>query len=81
MMKQMSAAMDQSGQAPEKGGKAENPCKPTLVCQASTAAVAAPSQMPASVVLTTEPVDHGLAVALAAPSRPPDLSLRPPIQL
>ena len=81
MMQQMSTTMDHQSQAPDKGGKTENPCKSALVCQASTAAVAAPSETPTSIVLTAETVDHGLANALAAPSRPPDRTLRPPIQL
>jgi hypothetical protein len=82
MMQQMAAATpDHHGQAHDKGGQAENPCKQGLACQGSAAPVVAPSGALAAVVLTTEAVDHRLAVALAAPSRPPDRSLRPPIQL
>jgi hypothetical protein len=81
MMKQMAAASaDHHGQAP-KGSPSENPCKQSLACQVSAAAVAAPPTALVAFVLTTQKVDHRLAAALAAPSHPPDRSLRPPILL
>lgn len=82
MMQQMTAAMaDSHDQAPAKSGKAENPCKQGLVCQAATAAVAAPSATLVAFALSANAVDHSLADALDAPSRPPDRNLRPPIKL
>jgi hypothetical protein len=81
MMQQMAASADNHAQTPARGGQADNPCKPALVCQAAAAAVAPPSEGPASIVLTAALVEHGPADALAAPSRPPDRNLRPPIQL
>lgn len=82
MMQEMATAMaDHHGQATDKGGQAENPCKQGFACQASAQAVAQPSVAGVAVVLSTEDVDHHLAAALAAPSHPPDRSLRPPIQL
>jgi hypothetical protein len=81
MMAQMAkAAADHHGQAPGKGGKAEAPCKSTAVCQ-STFAVPLLPETAAETVLLAEATAHDLVGALAAPSRPPDPTLRPPIQL
>ncbi|HEY2358106.1 MAG TPA: hypothetical protein VGH86_11700 [Phenylobacterium sp.] len=78
MMAQMAmAAADH--QAPGKS-KAENPCKSTAVCQSAFAVPLLP-QTAADVVLLAETTEHDLVGALAAPSRPPDPTLRPPIQL
>jgi hypothetical protein len=78
MMKQMAA--DHHGKTPDKGGQPDNPCKPGLACQASVS-VTAPSVAASFAILTTTRVDHGGRDQLAASSRPPDRSLRPPIQL
>lgn len=81
MMAQMAkAAADHHDQAPGKSGKAESPCKSMAVCQS---ALAMPLLPPTAVetVLLTEATEHDLVGTLAAPSRPPDPTLRPPIQL
>jgi hypothetical protein len=81
MMQQMTASADNHAQTPAKGGQADNPCKQGLACQAVATAVAAPFATFVVNVLSANAVDHSLADALAAPSRPPDRNLRPPIQL
>jgi hypothetical protein len=81
MMAQMAkAAADHHDQAPGKSGKAETPCKSTAVCQSAFAVPLLP-QTAAETVLLAETTAHDLVGALAAPSRPPDPTLRPPIQL
>jgi hypothetical protein len=86
MMAQMAAtaqggaAADHPHQAPGKSGKADNPCKSTAVCQ-SAFAVPLLAQTAVETVLLAETAEHDLVGALAAPSRPPDPTLRPPIQL
>ena len=81
MMAQMAkAAADHHDQAPGKSGKAETPCKSTAVCQSAFAVPLLP-QMAVEAVLLAEATEHDLAGALVAPSRPPDPTLRPPIQL
>jgi hypothetical protein len=80
MMKQMAASAGEQHKAPDTSGKAHNPCKQGLACQVS-ATMTAPAQSVATVRLTSAAVDHQLGDPLAAPSRPPDRSLRPPIQL
>jgi hypothetical protein len=80
MMKQMAASSGEHDKAPAKGDKGDNPCKHGLACQVS-ATMTAPAQCAATVTLASAAVDHHLGDPLAAPSRPPDRSLRPPIQL
>lgn len=81
MMAQIAkAAADHHGQAPGNSGKAENPCKSTAVCQSAFAVPLLP-QAAVDTVLLAETTEHDLVGALAAPSRPPDPTLRPPIQL
>jgi hypothetical protein len=81
MMAQMAGAMaDHQDQAPGKSGKAENPCKSTAACQSAFAVPLLP-QTAAETVRLAETAAHDLVGALAAPSRPPDPTLRPPIQL
>ena len=81
MMAQMAkAAADHHDQASGKSGKAESPCKSTAVCQSVFAAPLLP-QTAVETVLLAETTEHDLVGALAAPSRPPDPALRPPIQL
>jgi hypothetical protein len=81
MMAQMAqASADHHDQAPGKSGKAENPCKSTAVCQSAFAVPLLP-QATVETVLLAETTAHDLVGALAAPSRPPDPTLRPPIQL
>jgi len=80
MMKQMAASGGEHHKAPAKGDKGDNPCKQGLECQVA-ATMTAPSQHAATVALASADVDHQLGDPLAAPSRPPDRSLRPPIQL
>jgi hypothetical protein len=81
MMAQMAkAAADHHDRAPGKSGKTETPCKSTAVCQSAFAAPLLP-QTAAAPVLLAETTAHDLVGALAAPSWPPDPTLRPPIQL
>lgn len=81
MMKQMASAMDHHAQAPAKDGKPDSPCKQDVLCQAATAAAPAPLHVTgirfqASATEVLKPTRQ-----LPAASRPPDPSLRPPIQL
>lgn len=81
VMKDMAAAAaDHQGQAPDKGGPAADPCKQDLACQAAFATPVL-AQPASTVVLTADVAEHPQFDPLAAPSRPPDRSLRPPIQL
>jgi hypothetical protein len=81
MMAQIAkAAADHHDQAPGKSGQAETPCKSTALCQ-SAFAVPLLAQTTTETVLLAETTAHDLVGALAAPSRPPDPTLRPPIQL
>ena len=81
MMQQMAASADNHTQAPAKGGQPDNPCKQGLACQTFATAVAAPSGSFVTFALSGDAIEHRLADALAAPSRPPDRNLRPPILL
>jgi hypothetical protein len=75
------AAAHQHAPISGKGGKADDPCKESLLCQGSAVAATAPVQAAAAVVLaSTASVLRPLA-QLPAASRPPDRGLRPPIQL
>jgi hypothetical protein len=81
MMAQMATATtDHHDQAPGKSGKAERPCKSTAACQSAFAVPLLP-QTAVETALLAETTAHNLVGALAAPSRPPDPTLRPPIQL
>ena len=81
MMAQMAKAMaEHHGLAPGRSGKAESPCKSMAACQSAFAVPLLP-QTAAETVLLAEVTEHDLIGALAAPSRPPDPTLRPPIQL
>ena len=80
MMKQMAAMGGDHDRAPAKGDQGDNPCKQGLACQVS-ATMTAPAQHVATATLASAAVDPRLGDPLAAPSRPPDRSLRPPIQL
>ncbi len=81
MMAQMAkAAAGHHDQAPGRSGKVENPCKSIAVCQSAFAVPLLP-QAAVETVLLAEITEHDLPGALAAPSRPPDPTLRPPIRL
>lgn len=81
MMAQMATpAADHNDPAPGKGSKADSPCKSTAVCQTAFAVPLLP-QIAVETVLLAETTEHDLVAALAAPSRPPDPTLRPPIHL
>jgi len=80
MMQQMAEQMAHHGKAPDQGGKANSPCKPDVACQVS-ASMTAPLQTTVAITLTTAALDLRPSDPLAAPSHPPDRSLRPPIQL
>jgi hypothetical protein len=86
MMAQMAAtaqggaATGHQDPAPGKSGKAETPCKSTAVCQSAFAVPLLP-QTTVETVLLAEATEHDLVGAQAVPSRPPDPTLRPPIQL
>jgi hypothetical protein len=72
------ATADHHAPTPGKTGGAEAPCKSGVACQAAFAVPLVP-ETAAEIVLATETARHDLIVALAAPSRPPDRNLRPPI--
>jgi hypothetical protein len=83
MMAQMAkaaAVADHHTEMPGKSGKAENPCKSGLACQAAFA-VPLLLQTAAETIQATEAADHSRLGQLAAASRPPDRNLRPPILL
>ena len=81
MMAQMAKAVAvHQDQATGKSGKAETPCKSTAVCQTVSAVPLLP-QMAVATVLLAETAAHDVVGALAEPSRTPDPTLRPPIQL
>jgi hypothetical protein len=81
MMAQMAqTAADHHDQTPGDSRKADGPCKSAAVCQSAFAVPLLP-QTTAETVLLAETTAHDLVGALAAPSRPPDPTLRPPIQL
>ena len=81
MMAQMAkAAADHHAQTPGKAGKADNPCKASAVCQSAFAVPLIP-QTAVETVLLAEIARHDLVATPAAPSRSPDRTLRPPIQL
>ena len=65
---------------PAKGGKADNPCQQMVACQTVAASVA-PSEQVSFAALSAASVTHEAFDPLRTPSRPPDRSLRPPIQL
>src|ERR1019366_1648239 len=78
MMAQMAKeAAAHHAQEPGKAGKAEAPCKATAACQSAFAVPVLP-QTVVETVLLAETTEHNLVGALAAPSRPPDPTLRPP---
>jgi hypothetical protein len=81
MMAQMAkAAADHQDQMPGKNGQAENPCKSTAACQSAFSVPLLPQALVETPMLAVT-AEHDLVAALAAPSRPPDPTLRPPIQL
>jgi hypothetical protein len=81
MMAQMAkAASHHDTQAPGKSGKADDPCKAGMACQANFAAPLLPAAL-GETILTTESAEHVAAASLGGPSRPPDPGRRPPIQL
>ena len=77
---QSAAATGHHAQAPQKRGTAENPCKQALACQASFAAPVLSDGL-VTVAIATGAADHVGLNPLTACSRPPDRTLRPPIQL
>jgi hypothetical protein len=79
-MAQGAGMADHHDQAPGTSGKAETPCKSTAVCQTAFAVPLLP-QTAVETVLLAEATAHDPVGPLAAPSRPPDPTLRPPIQL
>ncbi len=80
MMKQLAAEQAAHQKAPDKGGKADNPCQQMVACQTVTASVA-PSDLVTFVALSAASVTHEAFDPLDAHSRPPDRSLRPPIHV
>ncbi len=79
MMAQAAATSDHQ-QATRKSGGSESPCKSTAICP-STFALPLLPQAAVETAILAEAAEHDLVAALAAPSRPPDPTLRPPIQL
>ena len=80
MLQAAQAATGHHAQAPQKQGTAGNSCKQALACQASFTAPA-PSGGLVMVALATGAADHPGFAPLPTRSRPPDRTLRPPIQL
>jgi hypothetical protein len=80
MMQMARAAAHHHGQPPGNAGGAENPCKQALACQASFAAPVLSDGL-VMVAVATGAADHVGFNPLAAYSRPPDRTLRPPKQL
>lgn len=74
-------SMDHPGGAPSKGGKSGSPCDQGMACQSAAASVAPPSGAIVTASLTVRDTAHESLDVLAMRSRPPDRSLRPPIQL
>lgn len=70
------AAMDRHDPANPSGDF----CDPGLACPGAGATFP-PSEAPAVVILARGAADHDRLDPLAAPSRPPERNLRPPIQL
>lgn len=79
MMKQLSASKAGDGQ--KMPHKDENPCKQGALCKAGLSARPAPSEAGAPLSFSFNDVVHLPAGPLLPDSRPPDRSLRPPIQL
>lgn len=77
----MKAAMvDHHGKTSQDRDHGANPCKATVVCQTSMAALVVP-QSTAMAWAAPDRAAHPIPYDLAAPSRAPDRDLRPPIQL
>ena len=74
------AVMADHHQVAGKRDRSESPCKSAAVCP-STFALPLLPQAATETVILAEAAEHDLVAALAAPSRPPDPTLRPPIQL
>lgn len=72
----------QAGDPSPDGSEQEtgNPCKQTIICQASFVAPL-PSMAEEAVARVPVKAAHGAFEPLAARSRPPDRELRPPISL
>ena len=81
MMTQIAKATADHHGAPAKGGKADDPCKPGPLCQATAAAIDPPALSGAPAYLATVGDPLRPLRQLPATSRPPDRSLRPPIQI
>ena len=81
MMKQQAASAAAHDKVPDANGKADDPCRPSLACQAPVTIATPQTNAVAEVTLTSTLVDFRFGEPLAPPSRPPDRSLRPPIQL
>jgi hypothetical protein len=79
-MKVAKTSADHHAPAPGKSGKADDPCKSGLACQAAFATPLLP-EAAAETLLTAQAADHRLTSSVGGPSRPPDPGLRPPIQL
>lgn len=68
--------------APAHDDRSGLPCKPDAACLATVSAIGLPGSAPATMpVITAEPFRFARVEQLPAASRPPDRSLRPPIQL
>lgn len=73
------AAAHESGAPADQ--QSDNPCKQMAACPSSTAAAPPLLGEGFRAVFTAGSARHGWLTVLAIPSRPPDRTLRPPIQL
>lgn len=80
MMADMAKAADAGLSQDAKGGQPDGPCKPSVACQASVT-VPLPSATMALVIFAIDTPAHDQPNALLLASRPPDRTLRPPINL
>jgi hypothetical protein len=80
MMKAAMAQADHHGKASQQQERPESPCKASIACPV---AVVAPllTVAAAPVWFAPQAAEQVALVQAAAPSRPPDRTLRPPIQL
>jgi hypothetical protein len=80
MMKAAMVLADQHGKAPQQQERPESPCKASIACPV---AVVAPllAETAAPVWFAPQVADRPTLIQAAAPSRPPDRTLRPPIKL
>ena len=80
MMKAAMVQADHHGKAPQQQERPKSPCKASIACPT---AVVAPllTETVAPVWFAPQATEQLALIQAAAPSRPPDRTLRPPIQL